>query len=129
MVLQQIPYLSIVLNVNNYQCEIQYGFQHQLKSDKFINLHDFFLIQVLQLKLVGFFSLSLSRTYIHIFFFQGEQFVTPSHVNAKDTKYCPINTPYVQPMPSSTSAYATSAMYRTDSMNYGNDQPVTLSGL
>jgi hypothetical protein len=61
--------------------------------------------------------------------FSGEQFVTPSHVNAKDTKYCPINTPYVQPMPSSTSAYATSAMYRTDSMNYGNDQPVTLSGL
>lgn len=32
-------------------------------------------------------------------------------------------------MASSTSAYATSAMYRTDSMNYGNDQPVTLSGL
>lgn len=66
-----------------------------------------------------------------IFFslYSGEQFVTPSHVNAKDTKYCPINTPYVQPMPSSTSIYATSAMYRTDSMNYGHDQPVTLSGL
>jgi hypothetical protein len=61
--------------------------------------------------------------------FKGEQFVTPSHVNAKDTKYCPINTPYLQPSPSSTSAYATSAMYRTDSMNYGNDKPVTLSGL
>ena len=32
-------------------------------------------------------------------------------------------------MPSSTSAYATSDMYRTDSMNYGNEKPVTLSGL
>ena len=59
----------------------------------------------------------------------GEQFVTPSHVNAKDTKYCPVNTPFVQPMPAPTSAHATSAMYRTDSMNYGNDRPVTLSGL
>lgn len=44
-------------------------------------------------------------------------------------KYCPIDTPYYQPMPSSTSANATSAMYRTDSMNYGNEKPVTLSGI
>ena len=33
----------------------------------------------------------------------GDQFVAPNHVNAKDTKYCPIDTPYVQPLPSSTS--------------------------
>ncbi|CAF1605150.1 unnamed protein product [Adineta ricciae] len=58
-----------------------------------------------------------------------EQFVAPSHVNAKDTKYCPIDTPFHQPAPGSTSTYATSAMYRTDSMNYGSEKPVTLSGL
>jgi len=32
-------------------------------------------------------------------------------------------------MASPTSAYATSAMYRTDAMNYGSEKPVTLSGL
>ena len=58
----------------------------------------------------------------------GEQFVTPSHVNAKDTKYCPLETPFVQPGASSTSAYSAPAMYRTDAMNYGSDKPVTLSG-
>jgi hypothetical protein len=62
-------------------------------------------------------------------FFEGEQFVTPSHVNAKDTKYCPVDTPYLQPTASSTSTYTTSDMYRTDAMNYGSDKPVTLSGM
>ncbi|CAF5162294.1 unnamed protein product, partial [Rotaria sp. Silwood1] len=28
-----------------------------------------------------------------------------------------------------TSGHATSARYRTDSMNYGSEKPVTLSGL
>ena len=57
----------------------------------------------------------------------GEQFVTPSHVNAKDTKYCPLDTPFVQPGAASTSAYSAPDMYRTDAMNYGSDKPVTLS--
>ncbi|CAF0916173.1 unnamed protein product [Didymodactylos carnosus] len=56
-----------------------------------------------------------------------EQFVTPSHVNASEIKYCPLVTPFVQPYPSSPSAYCAPDMYKKESMNIGSGKPVTVT--
>lgn len=48
-----------------------------------------------------------------------QQFVMPSDVKAKQTKLCPIDTPFTQPPTSTKTVYGTHDMYKPESSNYG----------
>lgn len=44
----------------------------------------------------------------------------------KESKLCPIETPFTLPVCDTKTVYATSSMYKTESMNIGSGKPVTI---